>query len=109
MTMSSSATRSSSSSSPPAGPSSPRRAPPLPSLSPPPLRATPALGGPGRRPPLFALAIDLPELEQLLADQPVDASLVAEDRAQLSDPLLQVGELVLAPLALEAGEIGRAH
>ena len=49
-------------------------------------------------------AVGLLDLEQLLADQRVDAGGVAEDRAQLGDPLLQVGVLGLDLLAGEAGE-----
>ena len=39
----------------------------------------------------------------------VDPRLVAEDRAQLGDPLLQVGVLVLDALALEPGERAQAQ
>ena len=53
---------------------------------------------------IVALAVDLLDLEQLLADQRVDPGGVAEDRAELRDPLLQVAELVLDPLALEPRE-----
>src|SRR4029450_8525002 len=42
--------------------------------------------------------------EQLLADDAVDSRGISQDRPQLADPLLQVGVLVLDPLALEAGE-----
>ena len=49
-------------------------------------------------------AVGLLDLEQLLADQRVDPGRVAEDRAQLGDPLLQVGVLGLDLLAREAGE-----
>src|SRR5258705_13462535 len=48
--------------------------------------------------------VDLLDLEQLLADERIDAGLVAEDRAQLRNALLQVLELRLDLLAREAGE-----
>ena len=44
------------------------------------------------------------DLEQLVADQAVDARLVPEDRPELDDPLLQVGELALDLLPREPGE-----
>ncbi len=50
------------------------------------------------------LPVDLLELEQLLLDERRDPRLVAEQHAQLGDPLLQVRVLVLDPLALEPGE-----
>ena len=51
---------------------------------------------------LVGAAVGLLDLEQLLADQRVDAGRVAEDRAQLGDALLQVGVLRLDLLAREA-------
>jgi hypothetical protein len=48
--------------------------------------------------------VDLPDLEQLLADQGIDPRLVAQDRAQLADPLHQILVLVLDPLALQRGQ-----
>ncbi len=62
------------------------------------------LGGDDLGAALVALAVDRLDLEQLLADQAVDARLVGEDGAELRDPLLEVGELVLDPLPLEAGQ-----
>ena len=49
-------------------------------------------------------AVDLLDLEQLLADERVDARRVAEDRAQLGDALAQILVLRLDLLAREPGE-----
>ncbi len=62
------------------------------------------LGGGDLGAPVVAAAVDLLDLEQLLADERVDAGRVAEDRTKLGDPLLEVGELVLDLLAREPGE-----
>jgi hypothetical protein len=51
--------------------------------------------------PVVGLAVELLQLEQLLADQPVDPRLVAENRPQLGDALLEVPVLLVDPLALE--------
>ena len=59
------------------------------------------LGGDDLGAAVVAAAVDLLDLEQLLADDAVDLRLVAEDVAQLGDPLLQVGVLVLDLLARE--------
>ena len=53
------------------------------------------------------LAVDLLDLEQLLADQRVDAGRIAEDRAELGDALLEIGVLVLDLLARESGQRAR--
>src|SRR5262245_11002783 len=63
-----------------------------------------ALGGDDLRAPVIVLAVDLLDLEQLLPDEAIDPRLVAEDRAQLADPLDEVLVLVLDPLALERGQ-----
>ena len=47
--------------------------------------------------------VDRLDLEQLLANEPVDPGF-SRDPAQLGDPLLEIGELVLDPLALEPGQ-----
>ena len=60
-------------------------------------------------PAVVVLAVDLLELEQLLADQRHHARLVAEDRAELGDPLAQVGVLCLDPLPLERGQRAQAE
>ena len=54
-------------------------------------------------------AVDRLDLEQLLADHRVDALLVAEDRAELGDPFLQIGVLLLDALALEPGQRAEAE
>ena len=53
---------------------------------------------------LVVAAVDLLELEQLLLDQRRDVRLVAEERAELGDALLEIGVLVLDALALEPRE-----
>src|SRR5947209_15618572 len=50
------------------------------------------------------LAVDVLDLEQLLADQPVDSSRIAEDRAQLGDALDEVFVFLLDLVPLERGE-----
>src|SRR5581483_10579403 len=58
---------------------------------------------------IVATAERLLQLEQLLLDDGVDLRLVAEQRAQLADALLQVAVLVLDVLALERGERAEAQ
>ena len=53
---------------------------------------------------VVALAVDLLDLEQLLADQTVHPSGVTEDGAELIDPLAKILVLVLDPFALEPRE-----
>ena len=62
------------------------------------------LGGDDLGPAIVVAAVDALELEQLLANQRVDAGLVRQDRSQLGDLLLQICELALDLLALERGE-----
>ena len=54
--------------------------------------------------PVVGACVHLLDLEQLLANERVDAGRVAQDRAQLGDPFLEVGVLGLDLLAREAGQ-----
>ena len=38
------------------------------------------------------------------SDEPVHAGLLAQNRAQLGDALLEIGELIVDPLALQSGQ-----
>ena len=59
------------------------------------------------RAPLVAEA--LRDLRELLLDDRQHAGLVAEDRAQLGDPLGDVGVLLLDPVGLERRQLGEAQ
>ena len=54
--------------------------------------------------PVVGAAVHLLDLKQLLTDDAVDPRLVAEDPAELVDPLPQIAVLVLDLLAREAGQ-----
>ena len=63
-------------------------------------------GGDLRAPLVGVLA---PHLEQLSAHDRQQQLLVGQDRAKARDGLLQLGVLLLQPLALQAGQAGQAH
>ena len=65
------------------------------------------LGRRDQRAPLVAVALG--DLEELLLDQPEHRVLVAEQLAQLADPLHLVGVLALDRVGLERGELREAQ
>ena len=64
------------------------------------------LGGDDLGAAVVALAVERADLRQLLADHAVDPRLVAEQRAQLADALLEILELQLDLLAGETRQAG---
>src|SRR5439155_27222016 len=62
------------------------------------------VGGADPRSPVVSAAVDPLPLEQLVLDQPVDLRLVAEQRTQFGDALLDVAVLVLHALTLESSQ-----
>ena len=68
-----------------------------------------ALGRDDLRSAVVPSAVELLDLEQLLANESIDLGLVGENRPQLGDTLLQVRELLLDLLAGKTGEAREAE